>query len=65
MNNNQLFLGSTIMQICQDMMNELQELCLKLGTELTREEVIEIVKVRFNQRLDALKLTLPPEEEKR
>lgn len=64
MNNDQLYLGSTIMQICQDMMNELQGLCLKLGTELTRVEVIEIVKVRFNHRLDALKLTLPPEEEK-
>lgn len=56
MDKEQIYLGTTIMVICQDMMNELQGLCLKLGTELSREEIIEIVKVRFNQRLDALKL---------
>lgn len=64
MNNEQLYLGTTIMQICQDMMNELQSLCLRLGTELSRDEIIEIVKVRFNHRLDALKLNAIPKEEK-
>lgn len=65
MNNDQLYLGSTIMFVCQDMMNELQGLCLRLGTELTREEIIEIVKVRFDTRLNELKLTKPPEPEER
>lgn len=65
MNNDQLYLGSTIMFVCQDMMDELQGLCLKLGTELTREEIIEIVKVRFNHRLDALKLIQPPKPEEK
>lgn len=64
MNEAQLYLGSEIMQICQDMMDELEELCLKLGTELTRIEIIEITKVRFNTKLSELKLRLPPEEEK-
>lgn len=64
MNNDQLYLGSTIMFVCQDMMNDLEDLCLKLGTELTRVEVIEIVKVRFNTKLDALKLEIPPKEER-
>lgn len=64
MNEDQLYLGSTIMAICQEMMNELQGLCLKLGTELTRDEVIEVVKTRFDARLNALKLELPPKEER-
>lgn len=64
MNNDQLYLGSTIMFVCQDMMNDLEDLCLKLGTELTRVEVIEIVKVRFNTKLDALKLEVQPKQER-
>lgn len=65
MNNEQLYLGSTIMKVCQDMMNDLEDLCLKLGTELTREDVIELVKVRFNIKLDALKLEIQPKQEER
>lgn len=65
MNEHQLFLGSEIMQICQDMMDELEELCLKLGTDLTRTEIIEITRVRFNTKLSELKLRLPPEPENR
>lgn len=61
MNNNQIYLGTEIMQICQDMMNELQELCLQLGYNMTRDEIIEVIKARFHKRLDKLKLEIQPE----
>lgn len=60
LNEHQLYLGSQVMDIFQQVTGELETLCMRLGPELTREEVIEIVKVRLSTKLDLLKLIKPP-----
>lgn len=62
-NDAQLYLGTEIIEVCQELLDELEELCMKLGTELSREEILEIVKVRFATKVNELKLKPPPKPE--